>query len=84
MPTTGCRPLKIIAFNANGIGRQAYEVRTQVQDLKIDALFSEIHLKPHIRFYIPNNDFYFTYHERGTKGELLLELGKASLTFAST
>jgi exonuclease III len=47
--------LKVVAFNANGIGRQAHELRKQMQDLKIDvALFSETHLKPHIRFYIPN------------------------------
>jgi hypothetical protein len=28
------RPLKIIAFNANGTGRQAYEVRIHVARLK--------------------------------------------------
>jgi hypothetical protein len=45
--TTVHSSLKIIAFNANGIGRQAYEVRKQLQDLKIDvAQFSETHLKP--------------------------------------
>jgi hypothetical protein len=57
MPTTVHRPLKIIACNANGIGRQAYEVRKQLQDLKIDvSLLSETHLKHHMRFYIPNYD----------------------------
>jgi hypothetical protein len=55
MPTRVRRPLKIIAFNANGIGRQPYEVRKRLQDLKIDvALFSETRNKPHMRFYIPN------------------------------
>jgi hypothetical protein len=29
MPTTVQKPLKIIALNANGIGRQAYEVGEQ-------------------------------------------------------
>jgi hypothetical protein len=30
-----------------------------MQDLKIDvALFTETHLKPHIRFYIPNYHIY--------------------------
>jgi exonuclease III len=59
MPTTVHIPLKIISFNANGIGRQAYEIRKQLQDLKTDvALFSETHLKPHMRFYIPNYDFF--------------------------
>jgi hypothetical protein len=43
MPTTILRHLKIIAFNANGIGRQAYVVRKQLHDLKIDvALFRDI------------------------------------------
>jgi hypothetical protein len=49
------RPLKDIAFNANGIWRQHYELSKQLQDLHIDvALLSEIHLKPHERFFIPN------------------------------
>jgi hypothetical protein len=42
------RPLKVIAFNANGIGRQSHELSKQLQDLYIDvALFSETHLKRH-------------------------------------
>jgi hypothetical protein len=42
MAATVRRPLKVVAFNANGIGRQAYELRKQLQDLKIDvALFTE-------------------------------------------
>jgi hypothetical protein len=40
--------LKDIAFNANGVERQRYELSKQLQDLHIDvALFSETHLKPH-------------------------------------
>jgi hypothetical protein len=36
------RPLKIIAFNENGIWRQRYELSKQMQDLRIDvALLSE-------------------------------------------
>jgi hypothetical protein len=27
------RPLKVIAFNANGIGRQAYELRNNCKNL---------------------------------------------------
>jgi hypothetical protein len=43
MPATVHRPLKIIAFNDNGIGKQAYEVRKMLKDLKVDmARFSEI------------------------------------------
>jgi hypothetical protein len=42
MSATVHRPLKFVAFNANGIGRQAYKLRKQMQDLKIDvALFTE-------------------------------------------
>jgi hypothetical protein len=66
MPITVHTSLKIGAFNANGIGRQAYEVRKQLQDFKIDeALFSETHLKPHERFYIPKHDIYRT--DRGDR-----------------
>jgi hypothetical protein len=55
--------LKIIAFSANGIGSQAYEVRKQLQDLKIDvALFSETHLNP------LHTDIYRTDREDGHKG----------------
>jgi hypothetical protein len=53
------RPLKIIAFNANGIGRQRYELSKQLQDLHAhSALFSETHLKPHERFHITNYNFF--------------------------
>jgi hypothetical protein len=46
MGATVHRSLKIVAFIANYIWRQAYEVRKQLQGLKIDAaLFSETHLK---------------------------------------
>jgi exonuclease III len=67
MATRVHRPLKVIAFNANGIGRQCHELRKQLQDLRIDvALFSETPLKPHERFYIQNYHFYRTdrYPER--------------------
>jgi hypothetical protein len=50
------RSLKVIAFNANDIWRQYYELSKQLQDLHIDvALLSETHLKPHERFFIPNH-----------------------------
>jgi hypothetical protein len=39
------RPLKIIAFNVNGIMKQRYEPSKQLQDLHVDvALFSVTHL----------------------------------------
>jgi hypothetical protein len=60
------RPL---AFNANGIGRQRCELSKQLQELHIDvALFSETHLKPHERFFIPNYHFYRTDRFPGRKG----------------
>jgi hypothetical protein len=63
------RPLKVVAFNANGTGRQAYELRKQLQDLKIDvALFTETHRKPHTRFYIPDYRIYRNDHLDGNKG----------------
>jgi exonuclease III len=69
MPTTVHRPLKIITFNVNGIGRWTYKVRKQFQEFKIDmTLFSERHLKPHMRFYVPNYDIYRIYCEDGHKG----------------
>jgi hypothetical protein len=58
MATRIHRPLRVIAFNANGIGRQRYEPSKQLQDLHVDAaLFSETYLKPHERFFIPNYHF---------------------------
>jgi hypothetical protein len=55
MATSVYRPLKVIAFNANGIMKQRYELSKQPQDLHVDvALFSETHLKPHERFFISN------------------------------
>jgi hypothetical protein len=59
MTTIIHRSLKVIAFNANGIGRQRYELSKELEDLHIDvAVFSETHLKPHERFFIPNCHFY--------------------------
>jgi hypothetical protein len=86
MPTTVHRPPKIIVFNTKVNGRQAYKVRRQLQYYKIGvALFSEIHLKPNRKFYIPNYDFYLRLAMKiGAKAKLPLQLRKASLTFVST
>jgi hypothetical protein len=63
------RPLKDIAFNANGFSKQRYELSKQLQDLLIDvALFSETHLKPHEGFSIQNYHFYRIYRHPGRKG----------------
>jgi hypothetical protein len=68
MATRVHRPLKVLAFNANGIWRQCYELSKQLQDLPVDVfLFSETHLKPHDRFSIPNCHFYRTDHYPGKK-----------------
>jgi hypothetical protein len=69
MPSRVHRPLKVIAFNGNGIGRQRYELNKQLQDLHIDvAVFSETHLKPHEMFSIPNYNFYRLDRHPGMKG----------------
>jgi hypothetical protein len=63
------RPLTVIAFNANGIWRQCYELSKHMKDSHIDvALLSETHLKPHERFCIPNYYFYWTDCFPGRKG----------------
>jgi hypothetical protein len=55
------RPLRVIAFNANGTWRRRYQLSKQLQDLYLDvALRSVTHLKPHERFFIPNYHFYWT------------------------
>jgi hypothetical protein len=55
MATGVHRPLKVIAFNGNGIVRQRYELSEQLQYLHIDvALFSETHQKTDEMFFISN------------------------------
>jgi hypothetical protein len=69
MVTRVHRPLKVLAFNANGTGRKRYELSKQLQELHIDvALLSDTHLKPHERFFIPNYHFYRTDSLPGRKG----------------
>jgi hypothetical protein len=38
MATRVHRPHKVLAFNANGIGRQCYELSKQLQDLHVDVV----------------------------------------------
>jgi exonuclease III len=74
------RPHKIIAFNANGICRDRYELSKQLQDLHIDvALLSETHLKPHERFHIPNYHFYRTDRFPERKGGIAVAVRKGIL-----
>jgi hypothetical protein len=78
MATSVHRPLSVTAFNANGIGRQLYELSKQLQNQHTYmALFSETHLKPHERFFIPNYYFYRTDRYQGKKAELPLQLEEA-------
>jgi hypothetical protein len=77
MASTVHRPLKVVAFNASGIGGQAYVLRKQRRDLKIDeAHFSETHLKPHMRLYIPN--YHMARNDRldGNKGGTVIAVKK--------
>jgi exonuclease III len=77
MATRVHRPLKVIAFNVNAIGRQRYELSKQLQDLLVDvALFSETHLKPHEMFLIPNYHFYRTDRHPDRKGETAVAVKK--------
>jgi exonuclease III len=73
------RPLKVLAFNTNGIRRQRYELRKQLQDLHVDvALFSETYLKPHERFLIPNFHLYRTDRHPDRKGVNAIAVRKGS------
>jgi hypothetical protein len=63
------RLLKVIAFNANGIWRQQYELSTLLQDLYTDmTLLSETHLKRHEINLNQNYRFYWTDSFPGRKG----------------
>jgi exonuclease III len=71
------RPLNVVAFNANGIGRQRYELSKQLQEQRIDvALLSETHLKPHKRFYVPNYQAYRTNRFLSKKGRTAVAVKK--------
>jgi hypothetical protein len=61
MATTFHRPLGVLAFNANDIEWQHYELRKQLHEQHTDeTLLSETRLKPHGWFFIPNYHFYRT------------------------
>jgi hypothetical protein len=78
MATRLHRPLKVIAFNGNGVWRQRYELSKQLQGLHIDvALFSETHLKLHERFFFQIISFIEPTATRAEKAEQPLQLEKA-------
>jgi hypothetical protein len=59
---------------------QAYVVRKHLQDIKIDvALFSETHLKSHMRFRIPYYDICRTDLDDGHKNETAVAIKKGIL-----
>jgi hypothetical protein len=63
------RPLKVVALNANGIGKLRFGLRKEMQDRHVDvALLSATHLKCHERFFIPNYHFYRNDRFSGLKG----------------
>jgi hypothetical protein len=58
MATRIHRTIKVIAFNANGIERQRYELNKHLEKLHVDViLFSETHPKHHEKYFIPNYHF---------------------------
>jgi hypothetical protein len=78
MATRIHRPLKVIAFNANDIWRQRYELSKQLQDLHVDvALLSETHPKSHERFLFQIITFIEPTATREEEVELPLQLEKA-------
>jgi hypothetical protein len=80
MATRVRRPLDIIAFNANDIWRQLYDLGKQLQDLRIDvALLSETQLISHERDLIPNYHFYRTDSFPGRTDETVIAVRKAFL-----
>jgi len=73
------RPLKVVAFNANGITRQRYELSKQLQTLTIDvALLSETHPKPHERFSVRNCHVYRNDRHPDAKGGTAVAVKKES------
>jgi exonuclease III len=79
MNTRVHRPLKIVAFNANGITQQRYEFSKQLQTRRIDvALLSETHLKPHERFPLQTIIFIGMTATRVQKVEMRLQSEKES------
>jgi hypothetical protein len=63
------KPLEVIAFNENGIGKQSFELTKQLTDRLTDvALLLETHLKPHERVFIQDYHVYRTNSFPNLKG----------------
>jgi len=77
MDTRVKRNLKVLVFNANGIGRQRYELGKQLQDYRIDVcLLSQTHVQPQETFFIPNFHVCRTDHFPTLKGGTVVEVRK--------
>jgi hypothetical protein len=73
MAATVHRPLRVKAYTADSIWRQYYKLSKQLQDLSTDVvLLSEIHLKPHERFFMINYHFYRTDCFPGRNGTIAI------------
>jgi hypothetical protein len=61
MSTRIHRPLKVLAFNANGIGRQRYELSKELQELLVDVapVFRDT-FETSWEIFIPNFQLYRT------------------------
>jgi hypothetical protein len=70
-------PIKFVAFNSNGIGRQHYEVSKEIDDYIDVTPFLETHLKPYERSFIPNYHVYRTDPFPGIKGGIALAVMKS-------
>jgi hypothetical protein len=77
------RPLRIVAFNPDGIWRHRYELSKQLQGLHIDVgLFSETRLKPREKLFVPNYHFYQIdcYPERKARTAIAVRKGIPHMT----
>jgi hypothetical protein len=75
------RPLKVVAFNTSGIGRQRYELSKQLPELHIDvALLPETNLKTHERLFILNYHIYRRDRFPGRKGRTAVEVKKKGIS----
>jgi hypothetical protein len=75
------KPLKAVAFNANGIGKGRFELSKQLEGRHIDAaLLSEANLKSRERFFIPNYQVYRTDRFPGLKGETAVAVRNITIT----
>jgi exonuclease III len=77
MKTRIHRPLKVGAFNADGIKRQCYELSKQMKTRHIDVpVLLETHLKPQERFSITNYHIYRNDRHQSANGGTAIAVRK--------